>query len=174
MADILDSIVVRFGEETSDGSSGIFSKVELDPERNGNDENGNPKTTFNPGDPIFIRVQLQPGYVIDYITKTSGDVLNHGLKSMSETEEKTFFPDTEDMSLKWYPSTTPSASNFKGNTSSLTNIQEKSVAIASPPVICDVKYTFQGYSLEIREPSGMVVTEDDPWPTGVVIWIKEA
>ena len=166
---VLDSIVVNFGD---DADSDAVYKIGLDAQLNGNDADGNEKTSFYAGDNVHILVQLPTGYVIDRITYTSGEVINNGVVSRSDNEERKFFPDDSGESLSWWPSGNASGSKFYGRECSFTTTDDDVVSL-DPPVIADISYSFNAFSLTIIHPTGLVVEEDDSWPIGVVIWAKK-
>lgn len=170
MSNILDTIVVTFGEDVSDEDKANFSSYTILDDLLNKDINGETKTSFSPGDDVNIICQLKPGWRISKIKQTSGQVDLNGLVSRSYTQEKMFFVDTEtDYNLSFYPSGNPSGS-FYGNSCSFSLGEDKIVVPSSAPVIVDVSYSYRGYSLTIHTPK-MTLAEGESWPLGVVIQV---
>lgn len=163
---ILDTIVVRFGEDVASSiAADFFSKIILDDALNGED-----KTSFNPGDSCYLIAQLQPGFKIDRITYTSGETAVLGTVTRSYTQ-RFFFPDKDtEESLAFYPSSGLSPRWF-GKDGVLTR-KDLAVKISKAPAIGDISYSYSAYSIRITPPN-LSLGENDDWPIGIVIWVTK-
>ncbi len=172
MADnILDTIVIAFGEDVSEADKADFyAKIILDTSLN-LDLSGEVKTSFNPGDQAHILLGMTPGWHITSIKETSGMATLNGVVSRSYTQEKVFFQTTEDAgSLSFFPTGSVSGS-FYGNTCSF-GIEEREITALTAPVIVDLSYSYRPYSITITPPS-ITLGEGESWPIGVVIWVDK-
>lgn len=160
MSDILDSIVVKFGEDVA--SEGLASSIMLDDELNGTDEDGNAITSFEPGDTVHILVQLPPGYYISKIKQTSGTTQSNGIVNRDTEESGVFFVDDSDHTLALYPNSAIGVFWY-GNTSALT-VTENIIKASNPPCICNLFYSFYSYSITVYTPDS-----DEEWLLGIVI-----
>lgn len=174
MSNILDTLVVAFGEEVSDDdAANFYSRIALDDSLN-KDAAGKVKTSFNPPDDVHIMCQLKLGWKIQKVEWTSGQVVVNGIVPRTDTMERTFFIDTEtDKNLNFYPSGGISGSPFYGKTCTFLRGEDRIVIPSSAPVMVDLSYSYVGYSLTIHTPN-VALGEDDSWPIGVVIWVVKS
>ena len=171
MADILDSLVITLDD--ADDSTDVDVNIDYDEELNTYD-NGEATTTFYKGEDIFLLVQLEPGYSISGIKKTSGGVANLGLVTRTETVTDHFFPDGDEQSLTWYPSTNViiDTDHEQDGTQVLT-VTDKKITCNNPPTVLDYHYQYQAYSVRVSHPSGMNIDDDETFPIGIVIEVTK-
>lgn len=171
MGNILDSIVVKFGGSVTDA---ITTKVDYDDQRNGNDENGSPKSTFYPEDKqCYLIVQVPTGYYVDKLQTTSGDATNDGFTTRTVTDKEKFLPEDENENLNWTSRNNSVSPKFYGRSSPLV-VSGKLIRATSPPVIGDFSYSINVFALTLYFPNGAVVNEDNSWPQGLVIWVEKS
>ena len=171
MSNILDTIIVTFGEDVSDEDAANFwSAISLDDTLNTDSITGEAKTSFSPGDLVNILFQMKSGWRITSIDKTSGDLFVNGTVSRTE-EQRIFVVDTErEYSLSFQPSGGFSYSWF-GKTTTLSHLEERKAKASSAPAIGDVSYGFRATSMTINTPS-IELAEGENWPIGVVITVE--
>ena len=171
MADILDSRVIKIdGAETSDDAV----QIDYDPDMNTYGQDGEAVTTFYSGEPIYLLVQLEPGFRIANIRKTSGGVTNLGLVDRIETVTDRFFQDDAEQELKWYPTTaiTVAGDHLQEGDQVLT-ADGKKITCSNPPSVLDYSYGFQAYSIRVNHPGNMNIAEDEAFPLGLVIEVTK-
>lgn len=173
MADILDTIVIAFGEEVSDTeAAGFYGKVLLDYVLN-LDSSGEVKTSFGPKEPCHLLCHLKPGWTISRVESTDGEVQLFALVERDYTQEKLFFSTSENQkNLDFFPSRGITHSWY-GNESEIIAV-ERSITAPSAPVIGDLTYSFFANSLTLTPPPGLTLADSESWPIGVVITVVKS
>lgn len=167
MSNILDTIVITFGDSVSEADKeSFYSWIDYDPVLNGE------KVSFGASDRINILVHLQPGFMLTSINQTSGMVKYNGEVVRSEEQDLAFFPTVDDLiGLNQYPSTKPIFSGY-GNQSNLT-LRDRSVQASVAPCIGKIKYNFHAYSMTVIPPTNLQLTGDNIWPIGITIKVDK-
>ncbi len=109
------TVVVEYGDSSTTDDD--FCVLELDGSQNLDDE-GEERTRFNPGDPVYLLVHTGPDYQIKEITATNGlktddsefdstlvtpgSLVNMGAVTLTRTQDIDISSD-EDISLTYYP-----------------------------------------------------------------------
>jgi len=161
MGDLLDSIVIQFGE-TIDSSDGAFAIVDYDSELN------NEKTSFKIDDKVYLYFHGDSSLYIDKIETTSGDCYINGSIERSITEQQKFFIDLQTIiQLSRIPKGKVSAMWY-GNEAQL-NVNKRNITVDKKPCIGDLSYKFNATSLIVEPPKNVI----EPWYLGIVITVEK-
>ncbi len=169
MGDPLDSILVEYKGSTPSGTD--TGKLLNDDARN-RIEQGITDESISPspvsGYDYHILCQLPPGYVIDKLTTTDSQAVNNGLEVNNMTEERVFFPNTEDKNLNVRSTSSVVTASFYGRETTFTVTDYLKIKATASPVIADITYPYEAYSITIKK------TDFVDWPIGLVITAVEA
>ena len=168
MADILDSIVVDFGEEASEDD---VSATLINDDYQNRIEQGITDGTVSPNFiqniDFHILCQLPVGFGIESIISTDSQVIQNGVVSRTHTMERTFFPDESKQNLSPYSSAGTVTAAAYGRSSTFTVTEYKEIVANTPPVIADITYPYTAYSLTIK------AIDIADYPIGIVIYARK-
>jgi len=163
------TIVVKFGDDVSDSSS-YHVVAELDDTLN-LDSEGESKTSFNPGDPVYFLVQHDSRVRIRAIRATLGDIQSLGSVSRYRDSVMLFAEINEKQSVGYMGGTANSL--WYGNTVGLgsNGLTDFIATFGTFPAIGKIGRScpFNSYVLRSNVPA---LTEDDEYLVGIVIYME--
>ncbi|MCK5605597.1 hypothetical protein KAR91_27130 [Candidatus Pacearchaeota archaeon] len=168
--DAIKSIIISFGSLSS-VDAGI---IVLEPDDLLNiDSEGNPKTTFNPGDDFYFLVHHDHTILIDSVKSTSGALRAQGEKTRTNEQLITFTLKTEEHALRHRPQGAISATYYGNEVSGLAVNNRKLTASGGRfPADGLVSYSYRALSYKLTSPTPNL-GENDTWPIHAVAYYRD-
>jgi len=162
------TIVVEFGDGAD---SDALVVVELDDESN-LDDDGEEKTTFNPGDQPYFLVHHESTVRIGSVECSSGMVTGGSSVSRSRTQRMEWSDTDESQELPHIPSGEVSWTWY-GNQATVTRDGRSLPAIDGVPAVGDANYSMAAYQYQLIPPS-LDLSEDEEYPILIVVTMEAA
>lgn len=159
-------VVTVRGPAAADNQPLIF----LDDQLN-RDDQGNVKTSFAPGDRVYVLLQIPAGQTVDDVRSSDGTLNPLGLVTRQQTDQLTIESDAKTVSLSKNPAGSLEP-GWYGNSGSMS-IDGKNLTITGDlPAIVDLTYSYQAISYLLTGPD-VELDDNQTWPVRVTAYTPE-
>jgi len=157
--------VLNFGEEIAGSGALIVAEIDVDKHQ---DDDGNAKSSFLPGEEVFVLIHHDPDIRIVRVQDTGkGDLLRIGRVTRSRTEEMTFTHPADKQELPHIPFGGVSASWY--GRSSMLVLVGRQLQASSCPCLGDISYNFSAVQYKYRLPAGVSLAVGEQYPVDLVV-----
>lgn len=161
MKQIVSSLVVSCGS----GVEGEHIVLELD------DILNEDKTSFQPGDTIYLRCQYSDDVVLESIKVTNGSVKDNSTVTREEVDTQLWIETTDDNELSYIPSSSL-GEIWYGNTGDCLKkegVKQTTITSVVSPALVRIDYSSVFYSYKVLTPDiDLSLYEDETYPITVV------
>lgn len=167
---IVNSIVVSFGESVTSDSGSLT--VEWDDSLNVDDD-GEVKTSFVPGDVLYLLIHHGSDVDVVGVKCTSGTLSGGSAVNITMEDEIGWGSSDDDQELSYSPSGALSYTWFGRVGSGITLVDKVLTVAESFPCLARVSYLARFLRYKLQTPS-VTLAEEETWPLLVYVYYTEA